>query len=67
MSFSPISAPAYASHADRSDKNLNPQNIQYIPKVKILIFLDLDGKKGRRGDRRIKLFSDELPAVEKYI
>ena len=35
LSFSPISA---------SDKNFNPRNIQYIPAVKILIFLDLDEK-----------------------
>ncbi len=27
-----------------SDKNLNPQNTQCIPAVKILIFLDLDKK-----------------------
>jgi len=35
LSFSPISA---------SNKNFNPQNIQYIPAVKVLIFLDLDEK-----------------------
>jgi hypothetical protein len=35
LSFLPISA---------SEKNLNPRNIQYIPAVKILIFLDLDEK-----------------------
>jgi len=45
LSFSPISAPACAwPHADRSDKNFNPQNTSCIPAVKILIFLDLDEK-----------------------
>jgi len=36
LSFSPISA---------SDQDFNPQNIQCIPAVKILIFLTLTGKR----------------------